>query len=170
MLLFVSMVIATSMKLRLTPLTSEELEQQRKEAKFISVSVLVLLFLSVVIILGNWVYHIKEKKSFRYLIHGVLGFLIGIMYSLLFFFILFPVLMHILFLFIVSFNLFNLGALAEILFYGLPILLFLGGCFFEFISYKKTKKLFWVYALIFSIVMIIYILILVFYTRFLTIF
>lgn len=141
-------VVSTSMK----RITQEELEQQKKEIKPLLSLFLWFLFIIGGIILGNWIYHIKEKGSFKYIVHGILGLFTGIMHIFLSFFIS-------LFIFLLLLAIGTLGAYIPIFIYGLFILLLIGGCALELIFYKKTKKLFWMYALIFSILLIVYIII-----------
>lgn len=151
-LLSVSVVIASMRRLDY-PLTPEQIERQRD----MLISILLFLFISVCIIFGDWVYHIKEEKSSDYLLHGVLGFLMAIMMSiglLIAYYIALIILVFIFHKFLET-----LGSIsAIIIIYGLFILLAGGLCFFEFKYYKKTGKLYWRYTLIFNILLIIYIL------------
>lgn len=118
--------------------------EQLEEQKFLKNSFLSFLFIIGIIILGSWIYHIKEKNSFKYIVHAIFGFFIAFFHILLSLSI---------FSFLIRGFLFPLGIFA---------LLFIGGCVLEFVFYKKTKQLFLIYSLLFSILMLSYVVVLFF--------
>lgn len=133
----------------------EELEQQRKERKNITILFLLFLFMSGGIILSSWIRHVKEEKAHKYITQGLLGFLIATLHNLFSFYFSFSVVHNILGSWILQ----EISTFTEMYYLacGVLILLLAGGCILELKFYKKTKKLFWAYALIFSLFIIIYI-------------
>jgi len=149
-LLFVFVLMSSIfVSARIVELEAEQ-AYQKEAGRTIITSFLLILFIGIVIILGNWIRHIKEEKSSNYLLHGILGFLIGIMHI----FISMGILSYL-----------EMFEINHFFLWAALFTLFIGGLIAEFVFYKRTKKLFWIYTLIFSTIMITTLIILAFYTN-----
>lgn len=110
-----------------------QLEHQKSVGRFVIASFFFILLISGCIILSSWILHLKDKDSSKYVFHGSLGFLIA------------------------SFSSFFVSLVLSFLSFWIQELLFITVLILEFMFYKKTKKLFWLYALVFSIVLMLYV-------------
>lgn len=147
-LLFVLVLISSIfVSARIVELEAER-EQFKKDRTFEIYSSLLLLFVSVAIILISWIWHIKAEDSFKYIKHGILGFFVAssnIFISLYIFIFLNKLILNV--------------SGYVIPFWWIYVLFVLGGCVFQFIFYKRTGKLYWLYALMFSIILALYVII-----------